>query len=93
MATSLEEQISALEFSDDPDLNAVGRKAAAAKFAVLPGAAKSARGTRAGKKTSNAGHVQTTTEQRNALAKKVETSCAVAGAVAVAAENLELKKK
>lgn len=92
MATSLEEQISALEFSDDPDLNAVGRKAAAAKFAVLPGAATRSRGKRGGKKTSNAGRVPTTDAQRDALARKVKTSCAVTGAVAVAMKNLELKK-
>ena len=84
MATILEERIRNLVFSDKWGFDAEGQEAAAAKLAALPRSAKNPRGSRAGKKTSKAGHVQTTDKQRDALERKVVQECAVAGAVAVA---------
>jgi len=80
-------------FSGNWALDTVGEVAAAAKSAALPSAAKRPRGNRAGKKTSKAGHVNTTEAQRDELARKVEQTCVVAGCVAVAMERLKEKKK
>ena len=76
-------------FSNDWSLQVVGEEAAAAKLASLPTSAKRPRGNRAGKNTSNAGHVKTTDAQREALVRNVESACFVAGAVAVGIKEVK----
>jgi len=77
------------QFSSNWYLQVVGQEAAAAKLDSLPPSAKRPRGNRAGKKTSNAGHVKTTDEKRKALELEVERVCIVAGCVAVAMKKKE----
>lgn len=73
-------------YSDYCYLDMVGDEAAAEKLASLPSSAKRVRGNRAGTKKGIAIHVKTTDAQKEALVRKVESACIVAGKMAVERE-------